>query len=217
MRDRRGDPGGIGRHIQEAAPLGDQVRIDGRGHDPAAVGRAIGRHQERVVEHERVRGRLAVQRRAPEGARVDGVHGLAQVEVEVLRRPTAMAVQGDRRHRPAMSGMPMHAPEPVSGRHDGILSGEGDGGPGLRAGEADVRQQVVERVERVEPARSRRGVGVAAVSGRRRHAVIVASSGTARPRAMTDSVGTEKCCEQRRHGAGPQVRADGRAGCPVGQ
>ena len=142
--DRRGDPGGIGRHIQEAAPLGGQVGIDGRGHDPAAVGRAVGRHQERVVEHEWVRGRLAVQRRVPEGARVDGVHGLAQVEMEILCRPASMPVKGDGGHRPGHERDADARSEPVRGRHDRILSGEGDRASGLRPGEADVRQQVVE-------------------------------------------------------------------------
>ena len=48
---------------------------------------AVGRHQERVVEHEWVRGWLLVQRGVPEGSRVDRVHSLAKVEVEVLCRP----------------------------------------------------------------------------------------------------------------------------------
>ena len=127
--DRRGDPGGIGRHIQEAAPPGDQMRIDGRCHDPAAVRRAVGRHEERVVEHERVRGHLPVQRRVPEGAGIDGVHGLAQVEVEVLRRATPMAMEGDRRDGPGHERDADAGAEPVRRRHDRILSGEGDGGP----------------------------------------------------------------------------------------
>ena len=182
--DRRGDPGGVGWHVQETAPPGDQMRVDGRGHDPATVSRAVGRHQERVVEHERVRSWLAVQRRVPEGAWVDGVHGLAQVEVEVLGRSASMPVKGDRRHGPGHERDADAGPEPVCGRHDRILPGEGDGGSGLRPGETDVRQQVVEGFERIERGRFEvvRCGGEGRVADRSAASLIVAVIGNGLPR-----------------------------------
>ena len=43
--------------------------------------------------------RLSVQRRMPERTRIDGVHGLAQVEMEVLCRPASTPVKADCGHR----------------------------------------------------------------------------------------------------------------------
>jgi hypothetical protein len=74
----------VGRHVQEAAPLGHHVRVDARGHDPSTVGRPIGRYEEGIVQDEWVGCHLAVQRRMPERAGVDGMHSLAKVELEIL-------------------------------------------------------------------------------------------------------------------------------------
>ena len=151
--DRRGDPGGIGRHIQKAAPGGDQMRIDGRRHDPAAVHRAVRRHQEGIVEHERMGRVLTAEGRVPEGAGVDDVHGLAQIEVEVLRRPAPMAVQGHGCHGPRHQRDADARTHAMGRRHDRVLSHEGDGGSRLGPGEADVREEAVERRHRVEGGR----------------------------------------------------------------
>ena len=64
----------------------------------------------------------------PEGAGVDRVDGFAQVEVEVLRRSAAMPMEGDGCHGTGHQRDADARTEPVSGGHDRILSGEGDGG-----------------------------------------------------------------------------------------
>jgi hypothetical protein len=78
------------------------------------------------------------------------VHGLAQVEMEILRRAAPMAVESHCRHRPGHERDADAGPEPVGGRHDRILSGEGDGtySPGPTG--TDVCQQIVEGRQRIE-------------------------------------------------------------------
>ena len=97
----------------------------------------------------------------------------------------------------------MHAPETVGGGQDRILSGEGHRGPCLRAGEADVRQQRVERIERVEPGGCVRGRRRCGGDGPGRHA---GSPRRARvgPRWCG---GTEKCWSNAVTARGP--RSDG--------
>ena len=121
-----------------------------------------------------MRGGLPVQRRVPEGTGVDAVHGLAQVQAEVLRRAAAMAVKGDRRNGARHERDADAGPEAVRGGQDGILAGERHGAPRLRPAEADLRQQVVERGQRIEiggvAPRGRAGFG-----GLRAHAGLLPS------------------------------------------
>ena len=140
----------VGRHVQEAAPCGGQMGVDPGRHDPAAVGRAVRREQERVVEHQRMRGRFPVQARVPERARIDAVHGLAQIQRQVLRRAAAVPVQRDRRNGVCHDRDADAGAETVRGGHDRILAGERHGSTGLCAAEPDVRQQVVQRRERIK-------------------------------------------------------------------
>jgi hypothetical protein len=51
----------------------------------------------------------------PEGARIDGVHRLAQVEMEILRRSTPMAVESHCRHSPSHERDADARPESVRG------------------------------------------------------------------------------------------------------
>ncbi len=97
-----------------------------------------------------MRGHLTVERGVPEGSRIDGVHSLSQVEVEILPRPAPMPVKGNGGHRPGHEWDPDAGSEPVSGRNDRILSGEGDGDSGVPPRQADLRQQFIERIERIE-------------------------------------------------------------------
>ena len=194
-RDCFGDSGGVGRNVQESAPARDLVRVDRRYHDPATIPGAVGDDGERVVEQQGVGGRLPVQRRMPKGSRVDGVHGLAQVELEVLCGSTPVPVERDgrdcaRHERNADAG-----PEPVCGGQDGVLSGEGDGAAGLCPGEADVREQIVESVHGIEVGRlggrsCARGRGAATIRG-----LVWSKCHREAPFfwATIDSVGTEKC------------------------
>ena len=95
---------------------------------------------------------LAVQGRMPEGSRVDGVQGSAQIEMEVLGRAAADAVHADGGHR---GGHERHADartEPVDGGHNGILACEGHGATCACSVQAKTGKQRVERCERVERA-----------------------------------------------------------------
>jgi hypothetical protein len=71
-----------------------------------------------------MRGHLAVERRVPEGAGIDGMHGLAQVEVEVLCGPTPMPVESYCCYGPGHQGDADAGAESVGGRHHRILAGE---------------------------------------------------------------------------------------------
>ena len=104
----------------------------------------------------------------PEGAWVDGVHGLPQVELELLGGAAPMPVEGDGGDRAGHERDADAGAESVGGRQDRVPSGKGDRDPGLCPGEADVREQVVEGphgIERNRWGRRRfgRDVGVASV------------------------------------------------------
>jgi hypothetical protein len=124
LPDGRGDLGGVGWYVQEPAPPGGQMRVHARRHDPAAVGGLVRREEERVVEHQRMRGRGLVEGRVPECARVEAMDGLAQVQFEVLLGAAAVPVEGDgrdagRHDRDADAGT-----EAVHRGHDWILAGD---------------------------------------------------------------------------------------------
>ena len=139
-RDRFGDLGLVGWHAEEATPLGRQMRKDARCHHPTTVSSAKGHDEERVVEDERVGGGFVVDRRMPEGAGVDGVHRFAEIEMEVLRRTSAESVQTDRRHPCSHQRNADAGTEPVNGRKDRVLPGEGDRGTRLCTTQTDVAQ-----------------------------------------------------------------------------
>ena len=86
----------------------------------------------------------------PESARVDGVHGLAQVELELLGGAAPMPVEGDGGDRAGHEGDADAGAESVRGRQDRVPSGKRDRDPGLDPGETDVREQVVEGPHGIE-------------------------------------------------------------------
>ena len=96
----------------------------------------------------------------PEGARVDGVHGLAQVQLEVLSGPTPVAVKGNCRNRTGHDGDGDAGTETVCRRQDRVLPGERHDGPAPGSRQADVRQEAVEGGQRIEFVR--RGSGIEA-------------------------------------------------------
>ena len=110
-----------------------------------------------------MRAGLPVQGRVPERTGVDAVHGLAQVQAEVLRRAAATAVERDRRDRARHQRDADAGPEAVRGGQDGILAGERHRAPRLRHAEANLGQQAVERGQGIESGavapRQRAGLG----------------------------------------------------------
>lgn len=76
-------------------------------------------------------GLVVIQRRAPEGAGVDVVHGLARIQADVLRGTSALSVKGECCDGTGHDGDADAGTETVRRRQDGVLPGERDGGPGL--------------------------------------------------------------------------------------
>ena len=138
---------------------------DARRHDPTAVRRAVGRDRGRGCRRPAGAGSLAIQRRLPEGAWVDAVDGLAQVQFEVLCGAALLAVEGDGRHRSGHDGEAMQAPRRcAAGRMGSCPAKETTTPPRLPVGEGDIREQIVEcahwiEVGRLGGRRRRRGVG----------------------------------------------------------
>ena len=71
------DFGEVGRHIEEAAPVGCLMRIHRRGHHGSPVAGAVGNQRKRVIQHQRDRGELPGQRWLPGKAGIDVVYRLA--------------------------------------------------------------------------------------------------------------------------------------------
>ena len=152
-----------------------------------------------------MRGRLPIQRRMPEGARIDGVHGLAEVEMEVLPGPPRWRWNAVAATAPAMSGTPMQAPSRWAAGTIGSCSVERDGAPGLCPGQ--VRQR--------RAGRSRAGDGSKFV-----HVSPVVPSDTGIMTLIgrtTESVGTEKWQSKAVTARGPRSGVAVRAGRSVGQ
>ena len=147
---RLGDLGEVRRHIQETAPLGRLVRIHRGGHHGAPVAGAVRNQRERVVQQQRDRRKFAGQRGLPRIAGVDVMHGLAQIQVQILARAATVAMHGGRRHGIAHHRDANRRGQPVTGRDDRILTGKRHPPPGIGNRQSDVGQQVVERRGRIE-------------------------------------------------------------------
>lgn len=148
--DRPGNLPEIRCHVKEPAPVGRLVRIHSGGHHDASVARSVRTQGERVVQHQRDGREFAGQRGLPRVARVDVVHRLTQIQVQVLPRAAAPAVHRCGRDRIAHHRNADCGAQPVPGRNDRIRAGEAHSPPGVGGGQPDIGEQIVKRGSRIE-------------------------------------------------------------------